>query len=358
MEKIDIRRIRIIDLVLVVLAIIAFIFIRKPLFSVINPFVYALVVAYLLDPFVKMLERKKIKRIWAILIVFLIIFSVFAILFATFIPMLSQEVSDFIDNIPSIFDSVKKSIENFQLNGFEFIPKEMRDYLNLDKQLENISKYVEGFFNGLFGFLVASTGTIFDLVMTPLIAFYYLKDKEKIKNLIINAFPLRYKEFVKRVGRDVNKVLGGFIKGQLTVAAFVGVLMGIGSLIIGIPYALTIGLVAGITNIIPFFGPWLGGILPTILAFIEKPIMALWAIGLVIIVQQIEAAFITPNVMSESVGIHPLLIIFSVLFFGSLFGIVGMILGVPMMAVLLLVFGYIKEYRNHIEKTKIEKANM
>lgn len=252
MEKISIRRIRIMDIVLIVLAIIAFIFIRRPLFNVINPFIYALVVAYLLDPFVKMLEKRKIKRIWAILIIFLIIVSLFAILFATFIPKLTDEVKDFIDNIPSIFESITKSIKNFQLNGFEFIPKQMRDYLNLDKQLENISKYVQGAFNGLFGFLIQSTGTIFDLAMTPLISFYYLKDKEKIKNLILKTFPLRYREFIKRLGRDVDKVLGGFIKGQLTVAAFVGILMGIGSLVIGIPYALTIGLVAGITNIIPF----------------------------------------------------------------------------------------------------------
>ncbi|NMA49153.1 MAG: AI-2E family transporter, partial [Tissierellia bacterium] len=136
------------------------------------------------------------------------------------------------------------------------------------------------------------------------------------------------------------------------------ILMGIGSLIIGIPYALTIGLLAAITNIIPYFGPWLGGILPTVLAFIEKPIMTLWAIGLIVVVQQIESTLITPRIMSKSVGIHPLLIIFSVLFFGSLFGIIGMILGVPMMATLLLIFGYIKEYRQHIEKKEIEKASM
>ena len=358
MGKIRIRKIKIIDITLVVLAIIAFIYMRRPLFNVINPFIYALVVAYLLDPFVKMLEKKKIKRIWAILIVFLIIISIFAILFATFIPKLVDEIKDFIENIPSIFESVKTKIENFQLNGFEFLPKEMREYLNLDKQISNASKNIEGFFNGLFGFLIASTGTIFDLIMTPLITFYYLKDKEKIKDLILKASPIRYREFVKRVGRDVDKVLGGFIKGQLTVAAFVGILMGIGSLIIGIPYALTIGLLAAITNIIPYFGPWLGGILPTVLAFIEKPIMTLWAIGLIVVVQQIESTLITPRIMSKSVGIHPLLIIFSVLFFGSLFGIIGMILGVPMMATLLLIFGYIKEYRQHIEKKEIEKANM
>lgn len=358
MEKIDIKRIRIMDIVLIVLAIIALVFIRKPLFNVINPFIYALVLAYLLDPIVKILEKRKIKRIWAILIIFLLIIALFAVLFASFIPKLTEEVKEFVDNIPSIFESMKNTIENFQLNGFEFLPKEMRDFLDLDKQISNLSKNIEVFFNGLIGFLVQSTGTIFDLIMTPLIAFYYLKDKEKIKELIIKAFPLRYREFVKRVGWDVDKVLGGFIKGQLTVAAFVGTLTGIGSLIIGIPYALTIGLVAGITNIIPYFGPWLGGILPTILAFIEKPIMALWAVGLIVVVQQIEAALISPRVMSRSVGIHPLLVIFSVLFFGGLFGIVGMILGVPMMAVLLLIFGYIREYRNHIENKEIEKANM
>ena len=358
MGKIGIRKIKIIDITLIALAIIAFIYMRRPLFNVINPFIYALVVAYLLDPFVKMLEKKKIKRIWAILIVFLIIFSVLAIIFATFLPSLIGEVKSFIDNIPSIFESVKKAIENFQLNGFEFLPQEVRDFIDLDKQISNISKNVEGFFNGLVGFLVQSTGTIFDLIMTPLITFYYLKDKEKIKDLILKASPIRYREFVKRVGRDVDKVLGGFIKGQLTVAAFVGILMGIGSLIIGIPYALTIGLLAAITNIIPYFGPWLGGILPTVLAFIERPIMTLWAIGLIVVVQQIESTLITPRIMSKSVGIHPLLIIFSVLFFGSLFGIIGMILGVPMMATLLLIFGYIKEYRQHIEKKEIEKANM
>ena len=193
--------------------------------------------------------------------------------------------------------------------------------------------------------MVSSTGTLLDIIITPIITFYYLKDKDNILKAITGNLPKNALSKIKELGRDIDKVLGGFIKGQITVAAFVGILTGIGCFFIGVPYALTIGLVAGITNIIPYFGPWLGGILPVVLAFMERPLMALWVVILILVIQQIESAFLSPQIMSHSVGLHPLLVMFSVLFFGSMFGILGMIIGVPLMGVLKILLGYVKELR-------------
>ena len=170
---------------------------------------------------------------------------------------------------------------------------------------------------------------------------------------ITGEIPVKRLAKAKELGGEVDKVLGGFIKGQLTVAGFVGILTGMGCWIIGVPYSLTIGLVAGITNIIPYFGPWIGGVLPVILAFMESPIMALWVTMLIVVIQQVESAFLSPQIMSHSVGLHPLLVIFSVLFFGNMLGILGMIIGVPLMGLLKIALRYLKEFRSEIDSKPI-----
>ena len=116
----------------------------------------------------------------------------------------------------------------------------------------------------------------------------------------------RRRESLKVVAGEIDVVLGGFIRGQLVIAVFVGILTGVGCRIIGVPHSLTVGLVAGITNIIPYFGPWIGGVLPVVLAIMDNPIRALWVAIMIVIVQQLEAVFISPQVMSRSVGLHPL----------------------------------------------------
>lgn len=322
------------DLTVIIVAIIVFILVRKPLGSMINPFIYALVAAYLLNPIVKMLEKRKIKRIWAILIIFATTAGVVGILFATFVPRLTKDMSVFISDIPRIFEFLKNFIEGLKAGEIPFIPEPIQEFLNIDKEIANISEYLRNALGGILNSLASSTGTLLDLVMTPLIAFYYLKDKDKLVKGMMRIVPDTLKNGISDLGKDVDKVLGGFLKGQLTVALFVGILTGIGCRIIGVPYSLTIGFVAGLTNIIPYFGPWLGGILPVVLSLLEKPIMALWVVILILVIQQIESSLISPQIMSHSVGLHPLTVMFSVLFFGSMMGIPGMIIGVPLSGVL------------------------
>ncbi|MGM0397261.1 MAG: AI-2E family transporter [Bacillota bacterium] len=336
------------DIGMILLAIVIVAIIYKPLGKVINPFIYALVLAYLLNPIVKLLEKRKIKRIWAILIVFLVLFAIIGIAFATLIPSLKGDLSGFIDDIPNIVSFLEKRISEFQAGKITFIPQEIQEFLNVEEQMDKAGEYLKKAFKGIFNALVSSTGTLLDIIITPIITFYYLKDKDKILKAFTSDIPESAISKLKELGSDVDKVLGGFVKGQLTIAAFVGILTGVGCWLIGVPYALTIGLVAGITNIIPYFGPWLGGILPVVLGFMEKPLMALWVVILIIVIQQIEATFLSPQIMSHSVGLHPLLVMFSVLFFGSMFGILGMIIGVPLMGILKILLGYLKELRAKI----------
>lgn len=343
---------RIFDIAIIVFVIIAFIFIRKPFFNVINPFVYALIVSYLLNPLVKLIEKQKIKRIYAILLVFIIIFGVVFGILITFIPSLSNDISVFIKELPDITERFVTFIEGLQNINIPFINENIREFFNFDNEVERITNYLRRAFGDIMDVLISSTGTFLDLIMTPIITFYFLKDKDKIIGFFTKGIKGSKLDEIKEIGRDIDKVLGGFIKGQLTVAIFVGILTGIGCRIIGIPYSLTIGLVAGITNIIPYFGPWIGGIMPVVLGLMEKPILALWVVVLIVVIQQIEASVISPQIMSHSVGLHPVAVMFSVLLFGNMFGVVGMILGVPTMAVIYVLSGYVMEYR----KTKLKES--
>ncbi|WP_422487314.1 AI-2E family transporter [Gudongella sp. DL1XJH-153] len=337
------------DIGMILLAVVLLMVIYKPLVRVINPFIYALVLAYILNPLVKFLEKRKMSRTVAILIVFLLFFGIIGIAFGTIIPSLTGDLSGFIEDIPNIVGFVENLIVELRAGEITFIPKEVQDYLNVEDQLDRLGEFLKNAFRGIFNVLVNSTGTLLDIIITPIITFYYLKDKDKILKALTEDIPESGISKLKEFGKDMDKVFGGFIKGQLTIAAFVGVLTGVGCFFIGVPYALTIGLVAGITNIIPYFGPWLGGVLPVILGFMERPLMALWVIILIVVIQQIEAAFLSPQIMSHSVGLHPLLVMFSVLFFGSMFGILGMIIGVPLMGILKVLLGYLKEFRNIVK---------
>lgn len=335
------------DVFLLVTLLLILFFVRSSLRSIITPFIYALVLAYLLNPAVRYLEKKKIKRGFAILIVFLGIIAGLSLLFMSFVPMLANDLVVFDSEIPNIFRFIESVVEELQQGRVPFLPDFVLDYVDIDSELERISSAVRAAFSNLSSFIIASTGTLLDIIMTPIITFYYLKDKEKLTEKASNFIKQDKYNKLETMAKDINRVIGGFIRGQLIVAAFVGILTGVGCAVIGVPYSMTIGFVAGLTNIVPYFGPWIGGILPVILALMSSPITAVWVTIWILVVQQIESSFISPQVMSHSVGLHPLTVIFSVLFFGNMFGIIGMIIGVPLTGTIKVLFNYILEFRKY-----------
>ncbi|NLA53769.1 MAG: AI-2E family transporter, partial [Clostridiales bacterium] len=183
---------------------------------------------------------------------------------------------------------------------------------------------------------ISSLNSLLDVFLIPVITFYLLKDKDLLLRDAAGAFREPQRARIKEIGRSMNNLLTGYVKGKIIISFFVGVFTGLGCLLIGIPNALTIGIVSGLFDLIPYFGPYIGGMLPVLLALIgPTPIKAIWVIILVVIIQQLESNLITPRILSERVGLHPLVVMFSVMFFGSILSIPGMILGVPIMTVLL-----------------------
>ncbi len=342
----------VIDISMAVFVLVVFLLIRPNLMNVINPFIYGIVFSFLLNPAVSFFDKRGLPRILSILIVFILLAAILTGLIMSFVPTLAQDVSVLAQEVPTLINFVEQFITDFRDGNMAFMPDFVFEFIDIDEELANIGQVVRDSLENLYSILISSTGTLLDIIMTPIITFYYLKDKEKIKNFIMKQFSFRHHYEIKAFARDIKKVLGGFIRGQLIVACFVGILTGVGCLVIGIPYALTIGLVAGVTNIIPYFGPWIGGIMPVILGLMNRPILALWVVLWIIIVQQIESSFISPQVMSHSVGLHPLLVIFSVIFFGSMLGIPGMILGVPITASIKVVVRYFLIFRNRL-RTRI-----
>ena len=308
--------------------------VRRDLMSTLSPFIYAAVFSYLLNPLINFLERKGIKRFWSSLLTVLLIFISLLAFFSVFIPSVVSDLTTVIRRLSlnigtlrRLFDEAVEAVEGW-FGGTLNVQDKMNDLLSA-----GISALSEGLSR-----VLGSLNSLIDIFLIPVITFYLLKDKDLLLRVISSTLREPERGRIKEIGRGLNRLLSGYVKGKLIISFFIGVFTGLGCLLIGLPNALTIGIVAGLFDLIPYFGPYLGGALPVLIALIgPTPIKALWVVILILIIQQVESNLITPRVLSERVGLHPLVVMFSVMFFGSVMGIPGMILGVPIMAVLLAI---------------------
>lgn len=308
--------------------------VRRDLMSTLSPFIYAAVFAYLLNPLINLLERRGIKRFWSSLLTVLIIFFGLIAFFSVFIPTVVSDVTTVIRRLSlnigtlrRLFDEAVAVVEGW-FGGTLGVEDRLSDMLNA-----GISALSAGLTR-----ILGSLNSLIDIFLIPVITFYLLKDKDLLLRDISATLREPQRGRIQEVGRGINRLLSGYVKGKLLISFFIGVFTGLGCMLIGLPNALTIGIVAGLFDLIPYFGPYLGGALPILIALIgPTPIKALWVVILIVIIQQVESNLITPRVLSERVGLHPLVVMFSVMFFGSVMGIPGMILGVPIMAVLLAI---------------------
>lgn len=342
------RKRLIFDIGVMVVIVAIFLLISKNIMAVISPFVISLVIAYLLNPIVTLLEKKGVKRYLAILLVFILILLLITGLFMTFIPKLVDDLSVFASQLPQMIDGVDDFLQGVRQGEIKLFPFDITSFIDIDKELQGITDRIKDGIGAVSTALIAGTGKLINVIMVPIITFYFLKDKDDFIQLFYNGLPLRIKRHTDVIFKDIDKVIGGFLRGQLIVATFVGILTGLGCRIIGLPYSLTIGLLAGVTNVIPFFGPWLGGITPVLLALMTDPIKVIWVLVVIVVVQQIESNFLSPQIMSQSVGLHPVAVMFSILLFGNIFGIVGMIIAVPIAGTIKVLIKHGTAYRKRL----------
>lgn len=336
-KKVNIRLINIL-----IAAIVVFIVLRYGLTigSVMKPFIIAAVISYLLNPIVKMFEKKGIRRIFGVLIVYLIFIAIILLLSFVLVPKLIKEISALVVNIPQYSAQMQQLLKKFQ-DGYvnSGLPESFKDIL--DDNILMLQSMILDVLQNIANGIIEMFSQLFNIIIVPVIAFYMLKDSEYFKNQFILLLPKAKRMKFIVLLRDIDNVFGKYIRGQIIVASFVGVFTTIALVLIDVKYAFILGIFAGIANIIPYFGPFIG-IVPTILfALLDSTTKALYAAGAFILIQQIESGFLTPRIIGRSVGIHPVYVIMSLIVGGRLMGVLGLVVAVPVLAAIKLTLRHV-----------------
>lgn len=307
---------------------------------VLFPFLLAIILAYLLAPLVELFVKHRVHRVLAILFTYALVGLVITAMMVYMVPLWVQETAKMIHLIPALTKQLQVTW-NYWLMRFHQapIPSSVRKAIDQagihwQSRLFTLSKQLV---TAVFGVLPG----ILSVIVSPVLAFYLLKDMNRIRERFWQVIPVRWQPSVFVLALDIDRTLNGFIRGQLLVALVVGTLSGLWVQALGIPLALLIGAIAGFTDVIPYVGPIAGAIPAVVLGLEQSPLKAVYAVAGFIAIHQLEGTVIGPKVMGDSVGLHPLVVIFAILAGGEIGGVAGLLLAVPSAAVIKVVLGHL-----------------
>lgn len=308
--------------------------------SILSPFIVAFILAYLLSPVVEGLIHRGLGRKISITVVFLGIILILGLTLFFILPKLYMELSKLSAVLPGTVHAMEQYIQDFRSNFRSAgLPNQVVTVFDghLGKGETFLAEKLQDFLETLPE-LLASTSL---LILSPVIAIYLLADWKRIQTGFLRIVPQRWRVDWQRLIQDISHIVRCFLRGNLIVAVIVGILCGIGVKLVGMDYALLIGVLCGVFDLIPYFGPLIGAIPSILLGLIQSPIMAIKVAAVILVVQQIEGNIISPKLMGDSVGLHPLGIVFALLAGGELFGFWGMLFSVPLAAVLRVIIRHI-----------------
>lgn len=292
---------------------------------------------FLLNPVVNFLQRHRVPRLLAIIIIYVVFILICVLAIGNLIPAITKQFTALANELPvyadktmKFFDSVVKSSE------FKWIMVEQKDIL--DTVQERLLEFANTLPNKITGSITNILGVITNiaiiLVTVPFLLFYMFKDGHKFPTAISKFLPTAYREEGLSILKETGETLSAYIQGQVTVALAVGTLAFIGYLIIDLPFALVMALIVAFTNIIPYIGPILGGAPAVIVALFDSPTKALLVIVVILVAQQVEGNVLSPLILGKSLDTHPATIIIILLAAGNLAGVLGMVLAIPFYAVM------------------------
>ena len=310
------------------------------------PLIFAVILVYLFKPLVDRLESRNVPRVAGGCLAYLVFGGVLVLLGFLVVPAISSQTADLVDEFPALVDRTTQWADDLAkrfnvpigVEGVESVTNGIREWfadpINREVILEGLGQ-AGAIARGVIELLVI-------VLLAPVLAFYILVDAPNLKSSAEELIPEDKHDEVVHVGRQVARAVGGFIRGQLVVALIVGMLSSAALLIIGLPFWLIVGLTAGLLNIVPFIGPWVGGALGISTAVIVgDTTKALWVALAFLVIQQIDNHFISPMVLRVAVRLSPVTIILALLAGGSLGGLFGVLIAVPLTAVLKIVAGHL-----------------
>lgn len=322
-------------------------------FKLIAPFIYAFCIAYLLNPLMKQcdkwfkfVEKKKpnpnLKRGLSVLTTFIICIVVIGGFGWIVTHQIAQSIVLFANRVRVWIPEVGAWIIGFiqKYNIFEDYQLQITNALS---QLGNMAlKFSETSLPALWGGIKNITTGITNFVLAVIISIYMLYDKEKfitgIKKVLGAIFKEKKKDAIVNIFTDVNRIFSKFIIGKIIDSLIIGIVCTIGMVIFRMPFPPLVGFIVGVTNIIPYFGPFIGAGIGALIILVVNPVQTLWFLVFILVLQQIDGNILGPKIVGESIGMSAFWVIFAILIGGGLFGIVGMILGVPVFAFIFAVF--------------------
>ncbi len=313
--------------------------------DILLPFIVGMALAYLLDPFVDKFESFGLNRTISTGIVSILSFLVLGSAVVIFVPLLGVQFRELFGILPATLEAL---LEFLKVLFPDIVSEETQLGISLNKFLGFFQSYTNEIVTGIYSsFNIAwQTGTF--LIIVPVVLVYTLADWDKMIAKIDSLLPVDHKGTIRELAREVDFILSSFIRGQLTICLTLGLFYGITLYFVGLKAGLIIGFLAGLISFIPFLGSILGGILSiglSLFQFWDDPLYIVLVSLIFVLGQILDGNFLTPKIVGKSVGLHPVWILFSLSAFGFLFGFVGLMVAVPMAAIIgvFLRFG-IKQY--------------
>lgn len=306
------------------------------------PLFIALVMVLVLNPFVTALQHRGIHRLIGAVITFLGLLAALVAIGLVVIPNIADQARGFTTEFPLLYDRLIEQVVTFgdrfgldpSLWSYEQVLEYLNDPQNQDTILSIVFDRLGTLTTGIFEFILV-------FLLGPVVAFYVLIDLPNVQHRLLEMVPERSRAEVAYVGRRLNSAVGGFLRGQLVVAIIVGVMLSVGYWLIDLPFWMLIGMVGGVLNIVPFLGPWVGGILGVAIALTTADFStAVWAVVVAVVVQQIDNNFVSPSVLRATVRLHPAVTLLVLVLAGALAGFWGIVIAVPLVAGLKIISGY------------------
>ena len=313
--------------------------------------IISLILAYFLNPLVDFFEKKGLNRFISTVLVYLIILGTIVILTISVLPRTGRELRRLATNFPGYITAITNWLSSLYSDYTSTIEGMPELVSSIEKVItQNVDRLQAGIANGIESFIMIIAGMftrIISWILTPILTFYFLMDKnhfiEKLKTLI----PKKNKEETISLFKQIDTALSEFIRGRLLMAVIVGITTTIFLFLMGIEFAIVIGFITGIADIIPYIGPFLGFLPAVIFAFIAGPIKALWVGIFFILIQWAENNILGPKILGKTTGMHPLTILLSIIAGGTMFGVMGMLLAVPFVSVMIILYKYFKNKINN-----------
>ncbi len=316
--------------------------------TVATPLILAMIMTYLLNPLVHALMKFHLQRTHAIILLLLLMLGIVSIIFWKGVPVFVSQVKELVEELPRIERQIGHWLQLMD-GQIEQLPYGI--HRTLDQVNDSLEHRIRREFQDMILAVANWFGNIFTLVVVPFLSFYFLRDVEGLQKSVYFLVPRKMRKRVFVLWRDIDRSLGQYIRGQITVSFIVGMLAGAGYYLIGLPYPLFLASIVGIMNVIPYFGPFIGAAPALLVALLTDPSLIIWVVLVNFVIQMLEGNLLGPYIVGKRLRIHPVMIIFSLLIGAEIGGVLGLILAVPVFVVLKVIIVntvlHVRRYRTH-----------